>query len=158
MIKFILHLLIKVVTLKMWFDRWCGSWRRAGFFSRQIFCCPLQPRANILSLGVTTISMVYLFFRSAGLPAVNHRSRLFSNVDALKVGYFRSQLDRTRIVTLIKTGSVFKFSEQNCNIFIEICKSQLSPFSKTFSFLICRRSFCAHIFDDAKWFLHIMLG
>ena len=48
---------INFVTLKMQSDRLCGSFSRAGFFSRLIYCCPLQPWPNILSLGVTTISM-----------------------------------------------------------------------------------------------------
>ena len=55
--KFILHRNINFITLKMHYFRWCGSWCRAGFFSKLIYCCPIQPRPNILSLGVTTISM-----------------------------------------------------------------------------------------------------
>ena len=40
------------VTLEMVFDRWCGSWRHAGFFSKPTCGCPLLPLPNILSLCV----------------------------------------------------------------------------------------------------------
>ena len=56
-IKFISQGNIIFVTLKIHYFRWCDSWCRAGFFSRLIYCCPIQPRPKILSLGVTTISM-----------------------------------------------------------------------------------------------------
>ena len=57
--KFISHGNIIFVTLKMHYFRWCDSWCRAGFFSRIIYCGPIQPWPNILSLGVTTISMIF---------------------------------------------------------------------------------------------------
>ena len=56
--KFIKNANINFVTLKMHYLRWCSSWCCAGFFSKLIYCCPILPKPNILSLGVSTISMV----------------------------------------------------------------------------------------------------
>ena len=57
---FILKAYMNLITLKTVFVRWCGSWSRAGFFSRPTYSCPMLPWPNIPSLGVTTISMVWL--------------------------------------------------------------------------------------------------
>ena len=76
---------INFVTLKMQSDRLCGSFSRAGFFSRLIYCCPLQPWPNILSLGVTTISMSleYFVFITKSLFSRSRHQKVCLNGDSL---------------------------------------------------------------------------
>ena len=55
------------VTLKMVFDRWCGSWRRTRFFLNQLVaahCCPVPT----FSLVYTTISMIDTHSQNVNTP------------------------------------------------------------------------------------------
>ena len=81
---------INFVTLKMQSDRLCGSFSRAGFFSRLIYCCPLQPWPNILSLGVTTISMdaTLIIFELTSMYLLVTQHRGISGKGGFKRGYF----------------------------------------------------------------------
>ena len=92
------------VTLKMMLDRWCGSWRRAGFFSKPTYCCP----GPTFSLYVyTTISMV---------PA------LFSG----KIGHFFIPISGHTAQWYLVWGRVWSRRVQLVNF--DLGRNQISPF------------------------------